>query len=401
MHSNCPPPPFPRAAACRSLTRRSWGAVAREHCEYLLEMMEDSHLDRAFASMQLVEGDTSSAPQPKLLFALSGARAKVKAALGHLERYQQANTERVRGFIDRMMPSDFRSRLLKLQNERSEASRAAEVAALVARGGSIAERFELMRSHQALRRGRLIKIGEAEGVFKSLIKVVGGVPEPLLAFVKSLNDEHGPIEEVRARFCPPLQALSRSCGEMRALLALFFAHPTHSAEAAGVPDKIAKAAREVEKRAKAFLSFLSEQMDSAPWMKLEIDSGDAKSLSTSDTISVTVAAGNVFQVPVQVKKGSTLCWEFTLESKDIDFHVAGPSGEAIVPATRHDASGVVEGSVVADSDGVYVMKWDNSFSYLTGKAITYAACVVDKESDDASLSGGEESGSSAASNASS
>ena len=156
-------------------------------------MMEDSHLDRAFASMQLVEGDTSSAPQPKLLFALSGARAKVKAALGHLERYQQANTERVRGFIDRMMPSDFRSRLLKLQNERSEASRAAEVAALVARGGSIAERFELMRSHQALRRGRLIKIGEAEGVFKSLIKVVGGVPEPLLAFVKSLNDEHGPI----------------------------------------------------------------------------------------------------------------------------------------------------------------------------------------------------------------
>ena len=40
---------------------------------------------------------------------------------------------------------------------------------------------------------------------KTLIQVVGGVPAPLLAFVKSLNDEHGPIEEVRARFSPPLQ----------------------------------------------------------------------------------------------------------------------------------------------------------------------------------------------------
>ncbi|KAJ1466028.1 hypothetical protein T484DRAFT_1862853, partial [Baffinella frigidus] len=98
-----------------------------------------------------------------------------------------------------------------------------------------------MRSHQgALRRSRLVKLGEAEGAFKALIRVVGGVPAPLLAFVKSLNDEHGPIEEVRARFSPPLQVLSKQCGEMRALLALFFAHPSHSPEAAAVPDRIAK-----------------------------------------------------------------------------------------------------------------------------------------------------------------
>ena len=51
--------------------------MAREHCEYLLEMLEDAHLDRAFASMRMTEGDDSSAPPPKFLFLLSGARSKV------------------------------------------------------------------------------------------------------------------------------------------------------------------------------------------------------------------------------------------------------------------------------------------------------------------------------------
>ena len=37
-------------------------------------------------------------------------------------------------------------------------------------------------------------------------------------------------------------------------------------------------------------------MDAAPWMKLEIESAASKGLSTNDTVSVTVGAGNVFQV---------------------------------------------------------------------------------------------------------
>ena len=42
---------------------------------------------------------------------------------------------------------------------------------------------------------------------------------------------------------------------------------------------------------------------------------------------------------MQLQKGASLCWEFKLDSKDIDFHVEGPSGETAMPAARHDSTG--------------------------------------------------------------
>ena len=93
----------------------------------------------------------------------------------------------------------------------------------------------------------LVSVGNATGVFKAVIKYVAGVPQMLLDFVKTINDEHGcgaarrgranararahmltrigwrrgrPLEEVRATYGPVNYALTEYINRIHVLLAL-------------------------------------------------------------------------------------------------------------------------------------------------------------------------------------
>ncbi|KAL5991427.1 hypothetical protein ACLOJK_012336 [Asimina triloba] len=104
--------------------------------------------------------------------------------------------------------------LIRLQRERSERNKQAEVDALVGSGGSIRDRYALLWHQQMERRRQLVQLGASAGVYKTLVKYLVGVPETggeitwltsstglgllrvLLDFIRQINDDHGQKDEL-------------------------------------------------------------------------------------------------------------------------------------------------------------------------------------------------------------
>mmetsp|Transcript_25350 Transcript_25350/g.39753 ORF Transcript_25350/g.39753 Transcript_25350/m.39753 type:complete len:415 (-) Transcript_25350:219-1463(-) len=321
--------------------------VCRENCEEIMKLLDDDTLDAALDAMRLTEDGPAGAP-PKFAFMLSSVRGKLQETIDQCEKYQNSNSQRVKGLVDNLLPNDFRARLFKAQTDRSEAARKAEVEALIKRGGSVKEKFEMIRKHQNARRERLAMIGNMQGVYKSMLTAVG-VPESLLSFVKTLNDENGPIEELRQRFVPSLQDLASFAMNLHLLSKLFFQQTPASADAESIPGIIVQAARQMATRAAAYLEFLETQMSNAPWFisPAQIKSMQGKDLNCEGAISVEIGAGNVYDVEVELESGSQLCWQFNVNSKDIGFSVCDHRQKEVVTGARHNAGSVIEGSFVA------------------------------------------------------
>lgn len=98
-----------------------------------------------------------------------------------------------------------------------------------------------------------------------------------------------------------------------------------------------------------------------------------------------VKPGKSFTIEVQVEKpGTELAWEFVTENHDISFSVSRLDGsqKVEVVATERIAAhlGNVDGSISCELSGVYVLEWDNSFSWTKGKNLKYRYDVVDPES---------------------
>jgi len=269
--------------------------VCRENCEEIMKLLDDDTLDAALDAMRLTEDGPAGAP-PKFAFMLSSVRGKLQETIDQCEKYQNSNSQRVKGLVDNLLPNDFRARLFKAQTDRSEAARKAEVEALIKRGGSVKEKFEMIRKHQNARRERLAMIGNMQGVYKSMLTAVG-VPESLLSFVKTLNDENGPIEELRQRFVPSLQDLASFAMNLHLLSKLFFQQTPASADAESIPGIIVQAARQMATRAAAYLEFLETQMSNAPWFisPAQIKSMQGKDLNCEGAISVEVMDSNGMQ----------------------------------------------------------------------------------------------------------
>ncbi|KAL0923155.1 hypothetical protein M5K25_007201 [Dendrobium thyrsiflorum] len=118
------------------------------------------------------------------------------------------------------MPQDFRGTLIRQQRERSERNRQALVDALVNSGGSIHDRYALLWSQQMERRRQLAQLGSAQGVYKTVVKYLVGVPQVLLDFIKQINDDQGPMEEQRQRYGPSLYSLTKMVLSIRFFLLL-------------------------------------------------------------------------------------------------------------------------------------------------------------------------------------
>ena len=95
-------------------------------------------------------------------------------------------------------------------------------------------------------------------------------------------------------------------------------------------------------------------------------------------------------VPFRAKAGQTISWEFHLWEKDVGFKVLlrtmedGGSAETEVVAFSK-VEGSNRGCYTTDRDGMIVLVWDNSYSWMRGKAVAYKAEVT---KDDEPAQGG-------------
>jgi len=92
---------------------------------------------------------------------------------------------------------------------------------------------------------------------------------------------------------------------------------------------------------------------------------------------VTIAPRDLCEVLSKVEhEGSVIGWKFSISKHDIAFGLyfqkPDNSREEVVKMTRFDSrEGTIEGSITVMNTGTYVFLWDNSFSYLTKKHVTY------------------------------
>uniref|UniRef100_A0A0P5RR80 Cral/trio domain-containing protein n=1 Tax=Daphnia magna TaxID=35525 RepID=A0A0P5RR80_9CRUS len=101
---------------------------------------------------------------------------------------------------------------------------------------------------------------------------------------------------------------------------------------------------------------------------------------TANKKTLSVSSGSKEHLEFQVDKaGSVLKWNFHCEDGDIVFAVYRKQGSAlipIVPADRVDCQmSPEEGELDCDETGVYVVEFDNGFSYLRSKKIWYVISV--------------------------
>ena len=85
-----------------------------------------------------------------------------------------------------------------------------------------------------------------------------------------------------------------------------------------------------------------------------------------------VEAGEEFQFSFPLLSGSRLRYDFTSDL-DINFRIYSPDGSELSSQDRTFSAG---GTITADTEGVYTLLWDNSFSLFTDKVVTLSYALT-------------------------
>jgi hypothetical protein len=228
------------------------------------------------------------------------------------------------------------------------------------------------------RRETLASIGNASGVWKALVKFIAGVPSSLLNFVKTINDPEGPIEEMRLKFAPNLYQIRKALNDVHIAIAIALADPS---AASALAPCITSTCNALPATVASYLKYLEQVMFTAPFFVTASqlaaqssgsDSGDGK-------VRTTVDAGKTFDAEFDVEANTIIAWEFvTTNGKDISFGVF-EGDKALLANTRYDAhKSAVTGRVGPfASDVSIVLRWDNTYSYLSGKDLEYSISFLD------------------------
>ncbi|EFX85364.1 hypothetical protein DAPPUDRAFT_222617 [Daphnia pulex] len=101
---------------------------------------------------------------------------------------------------------------------------------------------------------------------------------------------------------------------------------------------------------------------------------------TTNKTPLTVANGSKEHVEFQVKRaGDVLKWDFHTEEGDIAFALYKKQDGELIPIVHFDRvdcdMSTEEGELQCDDTGVYVVEFDNNFSYLRSKKIWYSIKV--------------------------
>lgn len=191
-----------------------------------------------------------------------------------LAQFQRAQREHVSEVITAILPRDFRASIFATLRQRSERSNMQQIEDLVNAGGSIREKYALLWEQQYKRRESLAMIGNASGVFRWMMRYLGGVPAPLLAFARDINAPNGPTEALRVKFGDTLRQLVAFAIEMNALCALV--HVQCGEEDEDVREELEEAVKVYEEEVTKFVRLLHEVIVDSPFFVSpeEVRSGD-------------------------------------------------------------------------------------------------------------------------------
>jgi hypothetical protein len=363
---------------------------SRQQLEEIVHLVEPSELEK-------VEGEVKGASGVSLeewKSTVESIRSKASSAFDRLQEFQKGGMQKVQHIISTFLPNDFRMSIVKAQQERSEAKREEMVNALIASGGSIKDKYDLYWKLQLERRQTLVHIGNASGAYKAIIKYVGGVPQVLLDFIKTVNDTTGPMEELRIRFGPKsyflTEFINASFLYLAALFYIITSDHEKKAELLGSNGQqgtlvqelrfVAKLITAYEQEEGAYLEQQFKILQNSPFFVTKDQVGGLNGPGEEKEVLVA----KVHEERIKVDAGDEVVWEWLTKNKDIEFYVAfikeGTTNEQLVKAKERYESHVnkVTGSHGCGVAGTYKLVWDNSYSWLTKKQLVYK---VYKKSD--------------------
>ncbi|MED6133120.1 hypothetical protein PIB30_025597 [Stylosanthes scabra] len=308
---------------------------------------------------------------------LGKLKDKLHNILKFLEAFQVKNSEHVFNTVMTYLPQDFRGTLLRQQRERSERNKQAEVDALVNSGGSIQERYALLWRQQMDRRRQLAQLGSATGVYKTLVKYLVGVPQVLLDFVKTINDDDGPMEEQRYRYGPPLYSLTSMILSIRLFLSLswtrYGARKLKREQLALLEEAVEVYTTEFER----FMNFISEVFANSPFFISAEVAGALDASKNDDYKEITIPAGKTYEVLLSVDSvNSYIAWDFSLVQGKINMDIGfsleflSPSGDKtlMLPYRRYESD---QGNFCTLMGGSYKLIWDNTYSTFFRKVCKF------------------------------
>jgi len=100
----------------------------------------------------------------------------------------------------------------------------------------------------------------------------------------------------------------------------------------------------------------------------------------SEVLQVFVPKGEFVELPFTVNaEGKTLVVDWILDENDISFVVLDPSNKELLRADKSPSNlqgKPFYGRVKLNKPGKYIMKFDNSYSWFTGKQVNYHFLVI-------------------------
>lgn len=350
----------------------------REHIEEILYVMEGSHWPKMLQQQSTPEEIEIGATLREL-------KVKLQSTLKTIEQFHTKNSDNVFNTVMTYMPQDFRGKLIRQQRERSERNKQAAIDALVNAGGSIHDRFALLWGQQMERRRQLAQLGSATGVYKTLVTYLVGVPQVLLDFVKTINDDDGPMEEQRQRYGPSLYTLTDMAISIRFYLLLSWGgyeiRKLQKDEFLVLKEAVHTYTSEMNRLAE----FFGEVFANSPFFIKAEDAGIGE--NSDDYKETIIPVGKTHEVSLQVDSvNSYIGWDFSLiQSKvtmDIGFSVEyiGPSGEKIM-ILPYRRCGSDQGNFSTLMAGCYKLIWDNSYSTFFRKTLRFKVDAIPPVAD--------------------
>jgi len=268
--------------------------------------------------------------------------------------------------VELYLPHDFRMTLLNYKRDRDEKALAKQVADMMAKGASIKEKYNMLWAHQMKRRQALVDIGNASGVLKWIVQHLVGVPPSLFAFMRTINDDLGPMEEIRLKYAPSYSEVLQFTFETRRFAASMVRRNQVTEKNL---DLLMRAAKICHRDTRGFLHmFKHEVFGTMPFFakKLDDTNSDSNAAPTYDK-SATINAGDAFEETVHVEEenGCILNVSFRC-SKDIDLVIEpGILASKNCPATHSE-------TVTLPKKGTYTVTFSNQKSWISKKTLEYS-----------------------------
>lgn len=330
---------------------------------------------------------------------LAPAAQDAAAARARVELHQANTAAAVTRQVEALLPQDWRLSILKKNKASKEKKNAAELDKLAESPGyTIDAKYDLLWKQQMDRRQSLADLGNASGMFKFVLKHIAGVPQVLLDFVKQINAPEGPMEEQRIKYGPRIYEMSLVAHVCRAVLETSPA-PLPEADGRFVAHALSIIRAEVD----GYFSFLYVLFESSPFFVTASQAGGQSADKLTEEIVVGARSLHEHRVEwFDSDADKHFCFSFRLAKKDIDFSVvlipegaadAASSEVAVLPVQRVDAGppihGLFRASFPLDRRGVYVLRWDNTYSRLTSKTVHFEILSVGQDEEDGSVSPAE------------